>query len=135
MDIVLFIKILVLFLIVDGLWLKLFMGPSYHKMIPKIQNSPMKTKLWTAICAYLLLGIGIYYLVIPHIKKESRYRDSIFYGGIFGLVVYGVYDFTAGSVLDQWDMKLAILDILWGMFVCAIVPVILLYLDDKIIKK
>lgn len=55
-------------------------------------------------------GIGIYYLVMPHINKETRYRDAIFYGGILGLVVY---DFTTGSVLDQWDMKLAILDIIW----------------------
>ena len=131
MNIVLFIKILALFLIVDGLWLKLFMGPSYHKMIPKIQKSPMKAKIWTAVCAYLLLGVGIYYLVMPNIKKESQYKDAIFYGGMFGLVVYGVYDFTAGSVLDQWDMNLALLDIVWGMFVCAVVPVLLLYFDSS----
>ena len=28
-----------------------------------------------------------------------------------------IYDFTAAAVLKDWDIKLALLDILWGSFV------------------
>lgn len=129
-----FIKILIIFFVIDGLWLKFYMGKKYDIMVPVIQKSPMVTKLWTAVLAYLLLGIGVRYLVMPNIKKETKYKDALFYGGIFGLVVYGVYDFTAASVFKNWDIQLAIIDILWGTFVSALVPLIVVYLNDTGIK-
>jgi len=41
-------------------------------------------------------------------------QDSLMYGLIFGIVLYGVYDFTAGAVLKNWDVKLAVTDVMWG---------------------
>ena len=35
----------------------------------------------------------------------------------FGMIVYGIYDFTAGSVFTDWDSGLALIDVLWGSFV------------------
>ena len=29
-------------------------------------------------------------------------------------MLYGVYDFTAAAVIKNWDIKLALVDVLWG---------------------
>jgi len=34
--------------------------------------------------------------------------------------VYGIYDYTSASVLENWDHDLAMIDIIWGIFVYAI---------------
>ena len=58
--------------------------------------------------------IGLNFFVIPNINKDNLFNDSLKYGFLFGIVLFGVYDFTAGAVLKNWNLKLAILDILWG---------------------
>ena len=41
------------------------------------------------------------------------------YGALFGLVVYGVYDFTNYSTLRQWPFVLTLADVAWGTVASA----------------
>ena len=108
-------------LILDLLWLKLYMGGRYSKMIPSIQGSPMVTKGLPAVLAYVSLVVGLCVFVLPAAKREGyTWRSCLKYGGLFGLVVYGVYDCTCGAVFSKWDMALALQDVLWGGFLFTI---------------
>ena len=105
-------------LILDFLWIGLYMGSRYSKMIKNIQGTPMKTNWFYAVIAYTLMVIGLNHFVLPNINvKNVTIKDCLSYGFMFGLVVYGVYDFTIGAVLKKWSMSLAIIDVLWGGFV------------------
>lgn len=104
-------------LLLDFLWIGLFMGNQYQKQITSIQKSKMKTKPLFAVMAYLLMIIGLNLFVLPNIRKGKELEDSLTYGFTFGIVLYGVYDFTAGAVFEKWDTKLAFIDIAWGGFV------------------
>jgi len=105
-------------LILDFLWIGLYMGSRYSAMIKNIQGTPMKTNWLYAVIAYTLMVIGLNHFVLPNINvKNVTIKDSLTYGFIFGLVLYGVYDFTIGAVLKKWSMSLAIVDVLWGGFV------------------
>ena len=97
-------------LILDFLWLGGFMGKKYGLMIPKIQGSKMETNLVYALFAYLLMLVGLNMFVLPSINI----KDCLKYGFVFGIVLYGVYDFTAGAVFKNWDLNLALIDVLWG---------------------
>ena len=105
------IKATALLLSLDALWLSTYMGPQYRKMIPRIQLDEMSPKLLYALFAYTLLVAGLNIFVIPNINK---FNDSIKYGFLFGIIIYGVYDFTAAAIFNKWDIKLAVIDILWG---------------------
>ena len=108
-------------LILDFLWIWLFMGKSYAKMIPRIQGTPMKVKKISAILAYGLMVLGLNMFVINNISNEKTKKwEGLLRAFLFGIIVYGIYDFTAGSVLEKWDFKLAMIDILWGGFVYMI---------------
>ena len=36
-------------------------------------------------------------------------------GAVYGLVLYGVYDFTNRAILEKWSLRLALADVAWGM--------------------
>lgn len=107
----------VVLLILDFLWIGLYMGKKYTKEVPKIQGSDMDPKVIYAIFAYLLMVIGLNIFVVPNISKENRLMDSLKYGFTFGIVMYGVYDFTAATVFKDWNIQLALVDVMWGGFV------------------
>ena len=121
----------VILLVFDFLWIGLFMGNQYKKQIMTIQNSEMKVDYKFAFMAYVLMVFGLILFVLPNIKKGSEFRDSIIYGFTFGIIIYGIYDFTAGAVFHKWDKKLAMIDILWGGFVYFSAS----YISCKIIYK
>ena len=102
--------------ILDFIWIAVFMGRAYKHMIPDVQKSEMEIRKKYAVFSYTLMVLGLSMFVLPNVRKYSL-TDSVKYGGTFGLVVYGIYDFTAAAVLDDWDENLALIDILWGSFV------------------
>lgn len=118
-----------LLLALDLIWLKGYMGNEYRKMIRKIQGSDMQVNTIYAILSYALMIIGLNVFVIPNINKDNLMMDSLKYGFLFGIVLYGVYDFTIAAVLKGWNFKLALIDVLWG----GIVYFLASYLTFKIL--
>jgi uncharacterized membrane protein len=70
-----------------------------------------------ALVVYALLGTGIALFVIPRAPTVSL---AVAYGALFGLVVYGVYDFTNYSTLRQWPFVLTLADVAWGAVASAV---------------
>ena len=101
-------------LVLDAFWLYMFMIPRYEIMVKKIQGSHMKVRGWAALCAYALMVLGLCIFVIPRV---ATYQDAFVYGGLFGLVTYGIFDFTCLTTFSDFDVKLAMIDVLWGSFV------------------
>ena len=107
----------IILLLLDFLWLGLYMNKQYQKQVQKIQESKLDPKPIFAVFSYILMIVGLNLFVLPRIRKGHELEDSFKYGFTFGIVLYGVYDFTSATVLKDWNMKLAIIDILWGGFV------------------
>ena len=104
-------------LILDFIWLTMFMSKRYKVMIKDIQGEELKVNMIYAVLVYLLMIIGQQVYIKPLIKSK---KDVLIYGGLFGLIVFGIYDLTAGAVIKKWDLKLAIIDILWGVFLFTV---------------
>lgn len=124
----LYIAAVFLLLIIDLLWLKLFMKKKYETQVFTIQNSPMKPRMVFAVLAYILLCVGLVVFVLPNIDDQNIIFTSLKYGFLFGIVLYGVYDFTIAAVLKDWDIRLAMIDVLWGGFLYFSVSVLYGYM-------
>jgi uncharacterized membrane protein len=106
------------------------MGEKYSVKIPEIQKSPLEINIIYGMMSYLLMLLGLNVFVIPNIKKPLI--DSLKYGFTFGIILYGVYDFTSASVLKDWDMSLGLIDILWGGVVFFLASYVGKLLESKI---
>jgi len=112
-----FIKIFIIFILIDLIWIKFIAGPKYSKMINDIQGEPMKIKYLPAMLVYVFMT-----LLFILFSSQSNIRNFL-----LGFLTYGVYDFTNLSLLNKFDKKFAVLDALWGG--------ILFTITNKVIKK
>jgi uncharacterized membrane protein len=110
MDNLKIIKGIFILLLLDLSWIGLFMNSKYQSLVKDIQKEKLVLNVYSAGMAYFLMIVGLIMIVI---KYDLSYIDTF----IFGVVVYGVYDFTCGAIFKEWDFKLAIIDVLWGGFV------------------
>ena len=108
---------IVVLLLADLAWINLYINKQYEVQVRDIQNSDLKLDTSMALFAYILMIVGLLVFVLPNIRSGHELEDSLKYGFTFGIVLYGVYDFTAGAIFTKWNKKLAVTDILWGGFV------------------
>ena len=107
------------FMVLDGIWLGLLMKNFYRDQlapIVRLADGGIAPNWPAAVVVYALLGTGIAVFVMP---RASTVSFAAAYGALFGLVVYGVYDFTNYSTLRQWPLVLALADAAWGAVVSA----------------
>ena len=102
------------FMLLDGVWLGVVMKNFYRTQlapIVRLADGGIAPNWPAAVVVYVLIGTGITLFVIPRAPTVSL---AAAYGALFGLVVYGVYDFTNYSTLRQWPFVLTIADVAWG---------------------
>ena len=107
------------FMVLDGVWLGLLMKHFYREQlapIVRLANGGMAPNWPAAFVVYMLLGTGIALFVIP---RASTVLSAAAFGALFGLVVYGVYDFTNYATLRQWPFALTVVDVAWGVAASA----------------
>lgn len=119
---------IVLFLLLDIIWIQFVMKEKYDKMIPNIQVKKIQTDITATMFAYVFLLLGLVFIVLPNIDKDNKIQSSLIYGMIFGLVVYGVYGMTAKALLSSWTWEVTILDLVWGGILYFTVAMIYSYL-------
>ena len=114
----------VAFMVLDGVWLGLLMKNFYRDQlapIVRLADGGIAPKWPAAFVVYVLLGTGIVIFVIP---RAGTVTLAAGYGALFGLVVYGVYDFTNYSTLRQWPFVLTLADVAWGAVASAAAAVV-----------
>lgn len=108
-------------LILDGIFLGLIAKKLYLTEIGNIMRLSQGSlhPLWIpVVIVYAMLILGILFFVIP--KAEGIPLHALLWGALFGLITYGVYDFTNLAILTNWTLKISIIDTLWGMTLCGI---------------
>lgn len=113
---------LVIVFVMDIIWIMSMMG------FYKSQLGDFQPVLWSALLAWILIPLGIAVFVD---EVSKNWKESLFYGAIYGLIVYGVYSFTNFSIISSWTIIMLVLDILWGMFLCSISSLLLKVIGIK----
>lgn len=112
-----YIKIILLLLVLDLIWITLIFGKPFSRMIKNIQGSDMKIDTLGMIIAYIILSLYAIF-IIPK-------TNNIFEAFLAGSLAYGIYDSTNYATLKNWDPKLAIIDSLWGGVLFSIIKTFL----------
>ena len=110
-------------LLLDYLWLAKLMQGFYIKELgpyARVRGTAIMPVYWAAAIVYLLLPLGIVLFALPRADQANLVVSSLLWGGLFGLVVYGVYDMTNMATLENWPVRMVWVDICWGFFLCGV---------------
>ena len=111
------IKPMLVMLMLDFLWLHNDFLQAI-KMIETIQKSPFEIKYAPAFITYVLMVLGLYTYVIPNM--DGTIKTAFIKGGLFGFILYGVFDMTNMAIFKEYSLRVALLDILWGTLLFTI---------------
>lgn len=120
-------------LIIDYIWLG-FIAKDYYLRsygsLARTEGGEFKPIIWAAFIVYILLAAGVVFFALPTAGTDATMVNTFLKGAFLGLVIYGVYDMTAMSVIRDWPLVNSLVDMAWGSFLCGTVTVITKYAQD-----
>jgi len=112
----------IIFVVLDGFYLNLIKG-YFNKQIKSIQGSDIKLNIIATGITYIFLIFGLNYFII---KRNRSVSDA----ALFGLIIYGVYDFTNMALFTNWSLLTAIIDTTWGAILFGLTTAIVYKLES-----
>ena len=112
--------------VIDLVWLLLIIKSKMDVWLMGVARP--EAIAWSAIIAWLLIPVGIIFLVE---RTSKSLTESAIYGGIYGLCLYGVYEFTNYAIIKTWTLSMVVVDTLWGIFICGVTAVFLRFVSKK----
>ena len=110
-----FIILSLAIIIIDSTVINTIFKKIWNKTVLSIQGSELLvTNFIYPILAYICIILGVYFFVFPKISDKNWVIDCILWGFLWGILVYGVFDFTNLSIFSKYDISTAFIDIFWG---------------------
>lgn len=117
-----FVAFLVL-LAMDAVYLSI-VSRFYKASIRRIQGGvDMKVDVIAAVACYAIMVLGLIFIVFTQLSRYGSLRSlslqnkllyALRFGGVLGLVIYGVFNTTNLAIFKDYSKTLAIIDIVWG---------------------
>lgn len=109
------------FLAVDAIWLGLIATKFYQNEIGHLMAD--KPNFIAAGVFYLLFIGGLIFFVYTGIVEEN-FGKALRAAAIFGFMTYATYDLTNLATLENWPIKVTIIDLAWGTFLSSAITTI-----------
>lgn len=114
-----YIATIVTFLVVDAIWIALFVRGYYETQVGSLlRDTP---NFLAALIFYLAYAYAIVILAVRPALSSARMVDALKLGALLGAIAYGTFTITNYAVLKDWTIGLVISDIAWGTFLTAVV--------------
>lgn len=127
------ISVLISLIIADIIWFVISLDRLYRPIMGDLLAP--NPNLWAAAGFYIIYAIGLcYFVVFPSLENNGSTRKLIISSGLFGLVAYCTYDLTALAVINNFDAKLAFIDICWGICAAIFTCLSAQFITKKLIK-
>jgi uncharacterized membrane protein len=126
-----FLSLVVLILVMDLVWIGFVAKGFYDRELGQMarrKEGRLAPLIWPIVVVYLFMPAGIQAFVLPRAAGASVPVQAG-WGAFFGLLLYGLYDFTNYSLLAGWSLAMVGMDVVWGAFLCAVATVVGAYLS------
>ena len=112
---------LLVFLIVDAIWLNAVMSPVFERNLgDMLLDSP---RLGIAAGFYALYVLGIVYFATGPALAAGSWRPAALNGAVLGFLAYGTYEATNLATLRGWTYGMLVADVAWGTMLTALAAV------------
>jgi uncharacterized membrane protein len=109
---------------VDFLWFGVLMKGVYLRglePVARMKDGKFAPDLIAGVFAWAVIPLAIVLFAVPRLSPDGSVLDALKWGGLLGLVMYGMYDLTNLSTLRGFPARLALTDIAWGTCLTAFV--------------
>lgn len=113
-----YVATLIVFGILDALWLWTMSGRIYRPVLGDILLSDLR--MAPALVFYFLYPVGLTFFAIAPALKSGDWLTAVLYAAFFAIVAYGTYDLTNYATLRNWNLEITIIDLAYGAIVSAI---------------
>ena len=108
----------VVFLGLDAIWLKTFIGPFFRERIGHLmREDPL---MGVAGGFYFVYALGIVWFAVVPALNAGEVAPALLNGAFLGLLGYGTYEATSMSIMKDWKWSMLIIDTAWGIAVSAV---------------
>jgi uncharacterized membrane protein len=117
--------------LLDFCWIGFIMNETYMSALRPLlrvhSDGSLDPILWAAFLVYVCLAAGLRIFVLN--ASPRSLAPTLIKAFTFGVLVYGVYDFTNLSLLKDWTTQVALIDVFWGGMICSLTTLVLHKLD------
>ncbi len=117
----LFLIVAPVFLAVDLLWLGVVMKDFYSRELGDLArrvDGALVPRWGAAALVYLMIPAGLVCFARP-VSDSQTLVEVVGRAALFGLLLYGVYDFTNLATLEKWSFRMTLADLAWGATLSA----------------
>jgi uncharacterized membrane protein len=108
----------IIFFAVDMVWLGLIAKKLYAKELKKFLSPEVN---WiAAIIFYVIFILGLSFFAITPALNGEGLLYAVLAGAFFGFVCYSTYDLTNLATIKNWPLKITLIDLAWGAFICSV---------------
>jgi uncharacterized membrane protein len=112
----------IVFLAIDIVWLGFIAKGFYARYLGHLFRDRINWPAAFIFYALFVLGIMIF-AVQPWGENTSLARAALL-GALYGLFTYATYDLTNLATLKGWPLEIVVVDISWGIVLCAMVSTV-----------
>ncbi len=113
-----YVAIALVMVVLDFIWLTVIAEPIYQRGIGHLMAS--QPNLIYAALFYMVYVLGLVIFSIKPYASNPGLRKTTIAAATFGFFVYASYDLTNLALLKNWPINLAVIDIVWGVFISSI---------------
>lgn len=113
---------LVTLLALDLAWIGLVANQFYKRELAglaRMDGDNFAIRLGPALVLYPLMIVGLQLFVLPR-AGAGQPLSAALWGGLFGLVGYGIYDLTNYATLANYTLRMTVVDMCWGAVLFAV---------------
>ena len=124
--------IIVAVAVLDGIWISANQ-PLYNRTLSAVQGAPMRVNPLGAVLSYVFIFLAFAFVVLPRLRgTKGTLMDCVREGGLVGLCIYGIYNFTNLATLGpNYTLGVALLDTAWGTVLFTAVAYALVILGRR----
>jgi uncharacterized membrane protein len=116
-----FLAGLVTFLALDLLWIGVVANAFYKRELAglaRMSGDAFDIRIAPALVLYPMIIVGLQLFALPRAAGGPVWQAAA-WGGLFGLIGYGVYDLTNYATLTSYTLRMTVVDMCWGMTLSA----------------
>ncbi|MDN6194057.1 MAG: DUF2177 family protein, partial [Alkalibacterium sp.] len=92
-----------------------------------------ETTNWVAaLVFYFIFILGLVFFVINPALDSGSIMEALLKGLFFGFIAYATYDLTNLATLENWPIKVTLVDLVWGTTLGGLVSFISYYFSAMV---